>query len=85
MIRTFLVDVAAGLIFLAILGALTVFLGPTLTTIVSGAALVGLLARILLDQWRVDRYNRARARLMGQHAALGFPRPIGRVSRPRPS
>lgn len=82
MIRTFVAHVLAGLIFLALLGFLGELLGPTMTAVVSAASMIGLLLSILWQVRRENRYNRERAALMGRHAALGFPRPIGRVSRP---
>lgn len=74
MMRTFLADVLAGLIFLALLGILAELLGPTMAGVVSAASIVGLLARLA---WRQRR------KLLNRVTVVGPPRPIGRVGRGR--
>lgn len=65
MIRQFLAHVLAGLIFLSILGAAGELLGPTITTIVGGSALVGCLLLIALRYRRKATADRGEFRITG--------------------
>lgn len=58
MIRAFVADALAGLICLALLGFVEVMIGPTLTIILGGSAIVGLLVRILFRQRRKAKEDR---------------------------
>lgn len=81
MIREILFDTLVGMIALAILGFVSILVGPMMTTVLVGCSIVGFLLRPVVDRRRQDRADRAMFRRDRVGRVDAFPRPIGRVTR----
>lgn len=83
MIREVLFDTLAGIIALAILGFVSIAVGPMMTTVLVGASIVGFLLRPVVDRRRRERADRRMFERMNTNRGRMGLVPIGRASRPR--